>query len=112
MAGPTAEKLHTWYQVSDWIKKKKCIFSCKDFVFLVPAASATTAPIVLLEFELEQYAAVQEQQQQANVCCSNRVLLECYWLLLLVLLQLSARVLVTAWPQDVGTHCIHHVHTW
>ena len=26
---------------------------------------------------LEQYAAVQEQQQQAYTCCSNRVLLEC-----------------------------------
>ena len=28
------------------------------------------------------------------------------------LLLLSARVLVTAWPLDMTTHCIHYVHTW
>ena len=34
---------------------------------------------------LEQYAAVQEQQRQTYKCCSNRVLLECCWVLLLLL---------------------------
>ena len=50
---------------------------------------------------LEEYAAVkqrqqQQQQQQAYERCSSRVLLKCRWLLLLLL---SARVPVTAWPR-------------
>ena len=45
---------------------------------------------------LEQHAAVKQQQQQSYECCSSRVLLECRWLLLLLL---SARVPVTASPR-------------
>ena len=32
-------------------------------------------------------------------------------LLLLLLLSVRVRVLVTAWPQDMRTRCMHHVHT-
>ena len=59
---------------------------------------------MLLEFVLlelimvKQYAAVKQQQQLAYECCSSRVMLECRWVLLLLLL-LSARVPVIAWPR-------------
>ena len=49
---------------------------------------------------LEEYAAVNPQHKtQAYECYSSRVLLECRWKLLLLLLLLSARVPVTAWPR-------------
>ena len=73
---------------------------------------------VLLEFVLiklimlEQYASVNHQQKQVQVCCSSRVLHEWRWVLLmlllllllllmplLLLLLLSARVSVSARPR-------------
>ena len=37
-------------------------------------------------------------------CCSSAAGCRC--------LLLSARVFVTAWPRDMRTRLIHHVHTW
>ena len=54
-------------------------------------------PAILVELiMLEQYAAVKQPQQDAYECCSRRVLLECRWVLLLLL---GVRVPVTAWPR-------------
>ena len=55
---------------------------------------------VLLELMIEQHAAVKQQQHQAYECCPSRGLLECRWVLpLLLLLLLSVRVPVIAWPR-------------
>ena len=54
-------------------------------------------PVIPVELMAEQYAAVKQQQQQAYECFLTRVLPECRWVLLPLLL--SARVPVTAWPR-------------
>ena len=97
-----------------WLQLPKChpgaskpsrifvFFSCKTLVLLASRCvlhqySCRSSSYSCARVLLEQYALVQQQKQQAHECYSSRVLLECCWVLLLLLL--NARVPVTAWPR-------------
>ena len=67
------------------------IFSYKYFVSLASCCDSNNSTQLYCCSSSCLYAAVEQQQQRAYECCSNRVLLEWRWVLLLLLL-LSARV--------------------
>ena len=74
-----------------------CILSCKDNPLFFSCCNCHN----------KQHTIVELQQQQAYECRSSGVLLlKCRWVLLILLMMLSARVPVTVWPRRARVHLV------